>query len=116
MADPRTESSSEILILDRPCTYCQRLALNDAEQGGVVRPLPDGGLYVDFRHLAKIIDKRTGEPAVALDYSDYEIQREVELDLSYLRDDTLPDLPSIQHTALRGCAFCQILRRDILEA
>lgn len=94
----------EDVVLDRPCVYCKLLEFNDLQQGGRARVANDGTRYLSFD-----TERRRN------------IMREENLwktnfQLGYQRDDSLPDLPALSRTASRGCAFCDMLRRDIISA
>ncbi|KAI0858423.1 HET-domain-containing protein [Xylaria cubensis] len=90
------------LILDRPCTYCQVLELKDLQHGGRMRHDRYGKPYVDFG------DARGWE-------ADPEYLWRSDLKLGYRRHDVLPSLPELSATALQGCAFCKVLRDDLIS-
>jgi len=39
-----------------------------------------------------------------------------ELKLDYSRVDTLPELPGLASSSAAGCAFCEVLRHDLMAA
>ncbi|KAI1088055.1 HET-domain-containing protein [Rostrohypoxylon terebratum] len=96
----------EDAVLERPCVYCKLLEFNDLQQGGRARVAHNGTRYVAFdteRRRNNISFWGIGFP-------------KTEFPLGYQRDGCLPDLPALSRTASRGCAFCDMLRRDILSA
>ncbi|KAI0186231.1 heterokaryon incompatibility protein-domain-containing protein [Xylaria flabelliformis] len=90
------------LILDRPCTYCQVLELKDLQHGGRMRHDQCGKPYVDF-------GEARGWEADAEGFWNNDLR------LGYRRHDVLPSLPELAATALQGCAFCKVLRDDLIS-
>lgn len=126
---------AELVSLDRPCTYCKVLELDDRKQGGKIQIAANGKAYVDFGTIQQNLEKRAaekGESSIALarDLSalidfraewsgSFEKPEEgpmTHLKLEYQRTDALPSLPALATTASEGCAFCQVLRQDLITA
>ncbi|KAI0544761.1 HET-domain-containing protein [Xylaria curta] len=85
------------LILDRPCTHCRVLEPKDSQ--GRMQHDQHGKPYVEFRPIAMCGGPRIGQ-----------------LKLGYWRNDVIPSLPKLAATALQGCAFCKVLREDLISA
>lgn len=94
------EFDEEIMLLDKPCEYCKLLHLDDAKHSIEVRHGHNGEEYLFFG---------------GFDSHREWIDGERNLDLGYRRVDLLPKLPGFAATASQGCAFCGILRRDIIS-
>lgn len=133
MAD--RDSHDKVLVLDQPCAHCQVLNLDDEKQGGQIRQSDNGPSFVSFEfadgaQAAKAQGSRVRETwnsmltcLGAVAFRRPLVKRKTrtrlnsdgwELDLGYRRKDILPNLPGFSSTASRGCAFCQILREDIV--
>lgn len=112
-----------LATLDRPCQHCKVLELDDAEYGGTIKHTKDGKKFVDFgviQETRALGMKRwhCAERARAIGpgrSSAYQRQACPIIDLDYRRSDTLPDLPGFALTGTQGCAFCEILRGDIIS-
>ncbi|KAL6900446.1 HET domain-containing protein [Trichoderma evansii] len=116
VGSPEIDKSNEkILLLDKPCEYCKLLLLDEAKHSEAVRYKYNGEGYLFFGnidlfearayyHHFTLRSKRRGEKVLNL-----------RLNLGYKREDTLPNLPNLAATASQGCAFCDILRRDIIS-
>jgi hypothetical protein len=94
------EFDEEIMFLDKPCEYCKRLHLDDAKHSIEVRHEHNGEEYLYFGGFDSHKEKMDGEQ---------------NLDLGYQRVDVLPKLPGFAATASQGCAFCGLLRKDIIS-
>ncbi|KAI1377914.1 HET-domain-containing protein [Hypoxylon crocopeplum] len=90
--------SHEFTILESPCIHCKVLEFDDLKHGGDVQISENGARFVSFGG------------------GDNADRKNTELRLGYRREDSLPDLPELAKTGLGGCAFCDILRKDIMSA
>jgi hypothetical protein len=110
------KNDEEILILDQPCEYCKLLQLNEEKHCEAVRYKSNGKGCLFFGNV---------DVAAAREYYDDVALREKEeqggkflnlcLKLGYRREDILLALLGLATTASQGCAFCDILRGDIIS-
>ncbi|PWY73546.1 HET-domain-containing protein [Aspergillus eucalypticola CBS 122712] len=121
---------TDSLTLDRPCTYCRVLKLDDIQHGGRIEVAADGKAYVDFGTEVMTVENKIAEvgptavaAARALSYVnpewfarfvDPEVVLRTTLKLDFKRTDVLPSLSGITMTASGGCSFCHVLRQDLL--
>lgn len=91
---------TEILLLDKPCEYCKLLHLDEAKHSDAVRHKHKGEGYRFFGNV-----RRTLQTTL----------QTVRLNLGYKREDVLPNLPGLAASVSQGCAFCEILRGDIIS-
>lgn len=109
----------EALLLDKPCEYCKLLHLDEAKHSEAVRYKQNGEGYLFFGNIdlskarayynemtfrTTLRRKTLGENLL-----------NIRLNLGYKREDVLPNLPGLAATASQGCAFCEILRGDIIS-
>ncbi|KAI0895550.1 HET-domain-containing protein [Annulohypoxylon nitens] len=106
-----------IVPLDRPCKFCRVLNLDDAGHGGTIKYKQDGRPFVDFGQIQGTPSQRYGKNLFSATYEHGKITTwpRLNLKLGYERIDTLPSLPRFTSTGSQGCAFCNILRGDILS-
>ncbi|KAI1444028.1 HET-domain-containing protein [Annulohypoxylon stygium] len=109
-----------IVSLDRPCEFCKVLNLDDAGHGGTIKYNQDGRPFVDFGQVQETPAQRYGENIFKALYGTFEYYKprtwfRLDLKLGYERVDTLPGLPGFASTESQGCAFCSMLRGDILS-
>ncbi|KAB8293063.1 hypothetical protein EYC80_007423 [Monilinia laxa] len=121
-------TNNHFLILDRPCKYCKVLELKDLQHGGRMQHDQNGNPYVDFGEVevteameadkgTKLLELRKGlRAASGFNPKEPEVLPRSELKLGYKRSDLLPNLPGLTATAHQGCAFCKVLRDDLISA
>lgn len=123
-----TTKYHQLLILDRPCKYCKVLELKDLQHGGKMRHDQHDNPYVDFGEV-EVTEAMNAEKGttvlMAIDALKFAMSTEPkepkvlpksELKLGYQRSDILPNLPGLATTANQGCAFCKVLRDDLISA
>ncbi|KAI4860851.1 HET-domain-containing protein [Hypoxylon rubiginosum] len=112
-------------ILNATTTHCKALELDDVGLGGVIKHGKDGERLVDFGEVQETYAKRKGTNFASLaitaglgklDDGTLESWPKLELKLGYMRDDIFPDLLGLASTSSQGCAFCKILRGDLIAA
>ncbi|KAI0122304.1 HET-domain-containing protein [Daldinia grandis] len=113
----------QFLSLDRPCQHCKVLELDDAGHGGTIKYSEDGGQFVEFGEVQETNAERRKDNYASIaamagagTLNELRTWPRLELELSYKRHDTLPDLPGFVFTGSQGCAFCNILRKDIMSS
>ncbi|TGO51580.1 hypothetical protein BCON_0158g00060 [Botryotinia convoluta] len=105
-----TTDNPQLLIIDRPCTYCQVLELKDAQHGGQMQhDEHEKGTSV-LNAIEAMSYVRNGNS------EELKIVPKTELKLGYKRKDAFSSLPGLATTALQGCAFCKILREDLISS
>ncbi|KAL7787866.1 HET domain-containing protein [Trichoderma ceciliae] len=115
------ESGHEFMVLDQPCKHCKVLEFDDLGHGATIRCTSNGRRYLDFGEIQGTRTMRQGDfikrkvRGIGIDPNELTTYQKTELKLGYRREDVLPGLPSFAATGSQGCAFCDILRRDIIS-
>ncbi|KAL7783080.1 heterokaryon incompatibility protein domain-containing protein [Trichoderma ceciliae] len=104
------DSHEGILVLNQPCEYCKVLSLDDSEYSAAMRQTKTENPSIDFGNALE-----TRLPGQTHD-DKWHAHEQTAFKLEYERRDTLPDLPGLAATGSQGCAFCDILRKDIISA
>ncbi|KAL7938427.1 heterokaryon incompatibility domain-containing protein [Trichoderma chlorosporum] len=101
-------SYSEILVLDRPCEYCKVLGPDDSKYREAIRQAETENPSIDFGNVLKT--RLPGQTR----HEKWYAHEQAAFELEYKRKDVLPDLPGFAATGSEGCAFCEMLRSDIM--
>ncbi|KAI4863311.1 HET-domain-containing protein [Hypoxylon rubiginosum] len=100
-------------VLNNPCNFCRVLEINELKHGGEIRTSRNGKPYVSF---GIVQDTRANRKSFYIIKEANELASfpKTAIQLGYSREDLFPNLPKLAETALQGCAFCDMLRKDLM--
>ncbi|KAJ9415601.1 heterokaryon incompatibility protein-domain-containing protein [Fusarium oxysporum] len=118
------------VTLNQPCKFCKVLEFDDSSFGRESKTSDDGIPFVDFGEVEQTKEDREVQigarsqrarmaSSFAMQNADADAPETVaktELKFDYSRVGTLPELPGLASSSAAGCAFCEVLRHDLMAA